>query len=143
MKVPIKIVMFGALILVIIEALTIFRYERLLKSIELDMKKMQVIEGGVSAKKKYTAQEIIHLINSSPAYLGDTIIIFDNGDMESSLSRFQGTINSVLNSKPNMDIVMGQMETNKLPLQYNVYTLAAQYYRQQYPNDLPAKAKKQ
>ena len=109
----------------------------------MDMKKLRAVEGGVSSERKYNAQEIIHLISSSPVYLGDTITIFDNGEMQSSLRRFQGTINSVLNSKPNMDIVMDQMETNKLPVQYNVYLLAAQYYRQQYPTDLPANAKKQ
>ncbi len=142
MKVPIKVFVFVTLVLMMIEGLTVFRYERLIKSREREMKKWQEVVGGVSSNKKYTASDIIRLIRSSPQWLGDTVTIFDNGDMLSSLGRFQGTINSVMSSKPNLDIVQGQMQTNKLPFQYNVYILAAQYYRQQYASDSVLKANK-
>jgi hypothetical protein len=140
MKVPIKVFVFVVLVLLTTEGLTIFRYERLMKSREREMRKWQEVAGGVSSSKKYTASDIIQLIRSSPQWLGDTVTIFDNGDLLSSSGRFQGTINSVLGSKPNMDIVQGQMQTNKLPFQYNVYILAAQYYRQQYAADSLLKA---
>jgi hypothetical protein len=140
MKVPIKVFAFVTLVLLTVEGLTIFRYERLMKSREREMKKWQAVAGGISSIKKYTASDIIRLIRSSPQWLGDSITIFDNGDMLSSLGRFQGTINNVLGSKSNMDVVQGQMQTNKLPFQYNAYILAAQYYRQQYPGDSTIKA---
>jgi hypothetical protein len=35
-----------------------------------------------------------------------------------------------------MGIVKSNMQSNKLPLQYNIYRLAAYYYRQQYPEEV-------
>jgi len=55
--------------------------------------------------------------------------------MKSSNGKFQGTIHAVISSKDNMDIVTGNMNVNKLPVQYNIYVLSATYYRDQYASE--------
>jgi hypothetical protein len=112
--------------------LVIYRYEKLLKEVRKE-NLVENVAGGYPSAKKYTAGGIITLIKGCKEYLGDSITIFDNGQMSTSNGQFQGTINAVLSNKDNMDVVMANMETNRLPVQYNIYVLAATYYRQQYP----------
>jgi predicted membrane protein len=116
--------------------LIVYRYEYLLK----EYRKPQTpdlgrVAGGKPTSKQYMAAEIIEMIRKSKEYIGDSITIFDNGDITSSNEKLQGTIAAVLNSKDNMNIVYSNANTNKLPLQYNVYVLAATYYRQQYADE--------
>jgi hypothetical protein len=123
---------FTIVIFCIILMLVIYRYEKLLVEVRKETH-FENVAGGYPSAKKYTAGEIIALIRGCKEYLGDSITIFDNGQMSTSNSKFQGTINGVLSSKDNMAIVKADMESNRLPIQYNIYTLAATYYRQQYP----------
>jgi hypothetical protein len=113
-------------------ALIIYRYEKLLVQVRQETH-FDSVAGGLPSSRKYTAAEIVEIIKNSKEYLGDTISIFDNGQINSSNGKFQGTINAVISSKDNMDLVRGSMETNKLPIQYNIYALASVYYLQQYP----------
>lgn len=135
MKRETKIIFFVVVVSFVAIALVVYRYEKLLVDKERDYKLSNKIRGGVSATKDYTAQEIIDLIKKSPEYLGDSVTIFENGDMTSSNGKFNGTINAVITSDGNMNMVKGSMKTNKLPLQYNIYRLAASFYRQQYPEE--------
>jgi len=130
-----KLLIFTLILSLLSIALIIYRYEKLLVTERKEFTVMQKVIGGVSLNKEYSAEEIISLIKKDPGYLGDSITIFENGEMLSSNSKFQGTINAVLNSKENMNIVTGEMKNNKLPLQYNIYKLAAAYYKQQYKTD--------
>jgi hypothetical protein len=130
-----KLLIFTLILSLLSIALIIYRYEKLLITERKEFTVMQKVIGGVSLNKQYSAEEIISLIKKDPGYLGDSITIFENGEMLSSNGQFQGTINAVLNSKENMNIVTGEMKNNKLPLQYNVYKLAAAYYKQQYKTD--------
>jgi hypothetical protein len=130
-----KLLIFTLILSIITIALTIYRYEKLLKTEKKDFIAFQKVIGGTPLNKEYSAEEIINLIKTDPGYLGDSITIFENGEMLSSNNKFQGTINAVLNSKENMNIVTNEMKNNKLPIQYNVYKLAAVYYRQQYKTD--------
>jgi hypothetical protein len=117
----------------VVLALVVYRYELLLDKVRQETH-FENVPGGAAHEKKYSADEIIGLIKGAKEYLGDTVTIFDNGEMKSSNSRFQGTIHAVLTSPDNMAMVKGSMGTNKLPIQYNIYVLAATYYRQQYPD---------
>jgi len=136
MKKETKIILFVVVVAIVAIALAIFRYEKLLIDKEREHKGMTKIPGGVKIKTEYTAQEIIELIKKLPEYLGDSVTIFENGDMVSSNGKFNGTIQAVITNDGNMGIVKSNMQSNKLPLQYNVYRLAAYYYRQQYPDEV-------
>jgi hypothetical protein len=136
MKREAKIILFVIIVAFIAIALVVFRYEKLLVDKERDYKLDNKIPGGVAIKTDYTAQEIIDLIKKCPEYLGDSITIFENGEMISSNDKFNGTINAVINNDGNMNIVRGNRRNNKLPLQFNIYQLAAIYYRQQYPDEI-------
>lgn len=136
MKKETKIILFVVAVAITAIALVIFRYEKILIDKDRDHKATIKIPGGVAIKSDYTAQEIIDLIKKSPEYLGDSVTIFENGDMVSSNGKFNGTIQAVLTNDGNMGIVKSNMQSNKLPLQYNIYRLAAYYYRQQYPDEV-------
>lgn len=136
MKKETKLILFILIVSITAIVLVIFRYEKLLVDQEREHKAMIKIAGGTTIKKEYTAQEIIDLIKKSPEYLGDSVTIFENGDMVSSNGKFNGTIQAVLNNDGNMGIVKSSMQSNKLPLQYNIYRLAASYYRQQYADEV-------
>lgn len=137
MKVTIRAYVFTVGVLLILMALVIYRYEKILTGIRYGH--LDHVEGGAPSNKQYTATGIIALIKSSKEYLGDSITLFDNGQIHSNNDRFQGTLNGVTGSKANMDIVLSHTGSNNLPVQYNIYVLAAQYYRQQY--QIPATAK--
>jgi uncharacterized protein (UPF0333 family) len=136
MKKETRIILFVVVVSIIAIALVIFRYEKLLIDKEREHKEITKIPGGVAIKTEYTAQEIIELTKKSPEYLGDSVTIFENGDMVSSNGKFNGTIQAVISNDGNMGIVKSNMQSNKLPLQYNIYRLAGSYYRQQYPEEV-------
>jgi hypothetical protein len=131
-----KLLVFVILVAVVAIFLVIYRYEMLLVEKNKDMAELNKVLGGVRIKKEYTAQEIIQLIKSSPSYLGDSLVIYENGDMLSSNDKFNGTLQAVITSKGNMTMVKNEMKKNKLPLQYNIYALASIYYKQQYPDEV-------
>ena len=138
MSKPYKLLLFTIIIFSVAIAIIIYRYEFLISKYKEAQQKTQNlgnVKGGADSDKEYTASEIIELIKKSNEYIGDTVTIFDNGDLVTSNSKVQGTIMAVINSKDNMDIVRNNAKTNRLPLQYNVYLLAATYYRQQYPTE--------
>ncbi len=130
-----KLLIFTLILSLLTIALIIYRYEKLITKEKKDVLALQKIVGGTALNKEYSAQEIIELIKKDAEYLGDSVTIFENGEMLSSNNKFQGTINAVLNSKENMNIVTGEMKNNKLPIQYNIYKLAAIYYKQQYKTE--------
>jgi hypothetical protein len=134
MSKPYKLLLFTIIISIVAIAVIVFRYEQLLSRQKKQEQNLGAVLGGPS-NKQYTAAEIIDMIKKSKEYLGDSITIFDNGDITSSNGKFQGTIKAVIESKDNMDIVRNNAKTNRLPLQYNVYILAATYYRQQYASE--------
>jgi hypothetical protein len=136
MKKETKIILFVVVVSIVAIALVIFRYEKILIDKDREHKASIKIPGGVAIKTAYTAQEIVNLIKGTTEYLGDSITIFENGDMVSSNGKFNGTIQAVITNDGNMGIVKSNMQSNKLPLQYNIYRLAAYYYRQQYPGEV-------
>ena len=131
MKKETRLLIFTITVSILSIALIILRYEKLLKQQSKQSILPQVKEGVVV--KELTAGEIIEKIKASKDYLGDSITIFEDGKMISSNSKFQGTINAVVNTPENMEIVKSNSNTNRLPVQYNIYMLAATYYKSQYP----------
>ena len=89
------------------------------------------IKGGM--KKEYTADDILTMIKSSKEYIGDSITVFENGDITSNNFKLQGTISHVLNN--DKEYIKGITASNHLPFQYNLYCSAAGYYRVQYPEE--------
>lgn len=135
MSKPYKLLLFTILVSSLTIAIIVYRYEHVLARYKKQEQSLGAVLGGQPSDKQYTATEIIGLIKKSKEYLGDSLTIFDNGDILSSNTKFQGTIKAVIESKDNMDIVRNNARTNGLPLQYNVYVLAATYYRQQYASE--------
>ncbi|HEV3325262.1 MAG TPA: hypothetical protein VG052_06635 [Puia sp.] len=138
MKVTLRAYIFTVAALLLFIVLVIYRYEKLLTQVRHDLS-FGHVEGGAPSNKHYTAGQIIALIKGSKEYLGDSVTVFDNGQIHSDNGKFQGTLNAVTGSEANMDIVRSNTGTNNLPIQYNIYVLAAQYYRQQY--HIPSNAK--
>lgn len=140
MSKPYKLLLFTILVAVVTIAIIVFRYEQLLarQTRQEQGQGLGPVLGGQSSGALHTnstAAEIIALIKKSKEYIGDSITIFDNGDIITSNQKFQGTIKAITGSKDNMDIVRNNARINKLPLQYNVYVMAATYYRQQYASE--------
>jgi hypothetical protein len=136
MKRETRIILFVVIVCFVAIALVVYRYEKLLVDKEREHKIDNKIQGGIAIKTDYTAQEIISLIKSSAEYLGDSITIFENGDMVSSNDKFNGTIKAVITNDGNMGIVRNNMRNNKRPIQFNIYELAAIYYKRQYPDEV-------
>ncbi len=140
MSKPYKLLLFTVIIFSLAIAIIVYRYERLLSKEEKEPGQgLGSVLGGQPTSKQYTVTQIIDLIKNSKEYIGDSITIFDNGDITSSNDKFQGTLQAVINSKDNIEIVRGSAKNNKLPLQYNAYVLAATYYRRQYPAEFENK----
>lgn len=135
MKKEVKLVLFISILAIGAVALVIYRYEKLLKEREKSVLELSKVIGGTKIRKDYTAQEIYELIKAAPEYIGDSITIFENGEMVSSNVKLNGTLSAVTTSEGNMNMVEANMKNNKLPLQYNVYVIAAVFYRQQYPDE--------
>lgn len=130
---PYKLLFFTIIISVVAIAIVVYRYEHLLSR---QQKHEPNAESALQlSNKQYTAAETIELIKKSKEYLGDSITIFDNGDILSSNQKFQGTIKAVMESKDNMDIVRNNAKANGRSVKYNIYILAATYYRQQYASE--------
>lgn len=86
-------------------------------------------------KTSYTAAEVISLIKSDKVYLGDSIVIFDNGELRSSLPKFQGTIDAVLKVEANVKGLNEKALQTKIPFQYHLYIFSATIYREQYAEE--------
>lgn len=133
MKKETKLLIFVIAVSLFSIAAIVIRYEKLLQQQSKPISLPPVKEG--VAVQELTAAEIIAKIKSSKDYLGDSITIFEDGKIISSNAKFQGTMNAVINSKENMEIVQNNSNANKLPVQYNIYILAAAYYKNQYPEE--------
>jgi hypothetical protein len=129
-----KILLFTVLFFLVVISGIIFHYEGKLKNLKSDSSTTAKTET-TNAPKSLTPAEIIEKIKASPEYIGDSIFIFEDGSITSSNSKFQGTINAVINEPENMNIVKSNGAINRLPDQYNIYILAATYYRRSYPDE--------
>jgi hypothetical protein len=130
-----KIATFILLLSLMVLGLTVFRYERIIRSLKSELKQKKIANADLAAK--FSNKDIIELIRKSPRYLGDTVTINPSGQLLSSNGKFQGTINAVTDHEENMVVVEDAQRRNQLPLQFNIYELAAGYYRSQYPDEFP------
>jgi hypothetical protein len=129
-----KQLLITVLFFLVVIAGIIIRYENKLKSFSVDPSTTSKADVK-NAPKPLTPAEIIEKIKASPEYIGDSIFIFEDGSITSSNSKFQGTLNAVINVPENMNIVKSNGAVNRLPDQYNIYVLAATYYRRSYPDE--------
>ncbi|MGB8194547.1 MAG: hypothetical protein WCF67_21625 [Chitinophagaceae bacterium] len=129
-----KLLLFTVILFSLAIILIVYRYETLLQTQNKEQT-LRNIKDWMPSSKEYTAAEVIELIKNSKEYIGDSISIYVSGDIVSFNKKFQGTLAAVINSKDNMDIVRSSTGINKLPFQYNVYVLAATYYRRQYADE--------
>lgn len=121
-------------------AAVIFVYEILLKknsnaattSAAGDDGMPKITEG---KKTSFTATEVLDMIKSDKVYLGDSVVIFDNGDLKSSNPKFQGTIDAVLKVESNVKGLNDKTMQTKIPFQYHLYIFSATAYRDQYADE--------
>ena len=85
--------------------------------------------------KGFTLDSIVHLIKLDPDYLGDSISISAEGSITSNNEAMNGTIREVQTNNENLIAIFQKTQENNLPLPYNVYKLAAQYYKMQSGTD--------
>jgi hypothetical protein len=97
------------------------------------------IKGGVSLNKEFTADEIISMIKKSPMYIGDSITIYENGEIVSSNPKFQGTLNHVANNDADKKNIERESSKNHLPFIYNLYVTSAYFYRNQFAEEFVKK----
>lgn len=91
------------------------------------------ITGG--RKTSYTASEVLDMIKQDKVYLGDSVVIYDNGDLKSNNPKFQGTIDAILKVESNVKGLNEQALETKIPFQYHLYIFAATVYRDQYADE--------
>jgi hypothetical protein len=121
-------------------AAVVFVYEVLLKK-NSDTQTAAVSEGDGEPritdgrKTSYTAKEVIDMIKSDKVYLGDSVVIFDTGDLKSSNPKFQGTIDAILKVESNVKGLKEKATSTKIPFQYHLYIFAATVYRDQYADE--------
>lgn len=121
-------------------ASVIFIYEFLLNKNSNTSSTTSVVEEGnpkITGGKKsnYTVGEVIEMIKSDKVYLGDSIVIFDNGDLKSSIPKFQGTIDAILKVESNVKGLNDKARETRIPFQYHLYIFAATVYRDQYAEE--------
>jgi len=91
---------------------------------------------GEARKRKYTSNELIAMIKKSSEYIGDSIYFSNDGkNLLSSNAKFQGTLEAVVGSHANMDLVYNEMASTNKPKLYCTYIIAARYYRDQYKEE--------
>ncbi len=127
-------------------ALVIFVYEFLLKKDTGSTTTASSTDDGIpkitdGRKTSYTVAEVLSMIKSDKVYLGDSIVIYDNGDMRSSNPKFQGTIDAVLKVEGNVKGLNEKAVQTKIPFQYHLYIFAATIYRDQYAEEFIKTAK--
>ncbi|HEX4957469.1 MAG TPA: hypothetical protein VFV46_04775 [Lacibacter sp.] len=86
-------------------------------------------------KTSYTAAEVLELIKSDKVYLGDSVVIYDNGTLTSNNPKFQGTLDAVMKVEANVKGLNEKAMETKIPFQYHLYIFAATIYRNQYANE--------
>jgi hypothetical protein len=129
------------LVTMILSALAVvFVYEILLKknpksetTASTNNNEMPVITD--AKKTSYTALEILNMIKSDKVYLGDSVVLFDNGELRSSIPKFQGTIDAIMKVETNVKGLTEKAMETKIPFQYHLYIFSATVYREQYPDE--------
>ena len=111
--------------LVIIQALTILfiinKYETQI------LKQDYRIVGGVK-RRNFTAIETLKMIKSLPNYLGDSLIIYEDGSFKSLKAEVNGGIESIYNSPEQLNYFKLISKSDNLPLPFVVYRNIAPYY---------------
>lgn len=121
-------------------AAVIFVYEVLLRKNPDSVTGPSAGDGGApkitdGRKTSYTAKEVIDMIKSDKVYLGDSIVIYDDGTMTSTNPKFQGTIDAVLKVESNVKGLNDRAIETKIPFQYHLYIFSATIYRDQYAEE--------
>jgi hypothetical protein len=125
-----KILIFVIIVSVIVNLFVILNYEAALKD-----QQAFLIKDGVKIKTEYTTAEIIDLIKQDQNYMGDSVVIYEDGSVRSANAKFQGTLDHVSTNPPDVDIIEQQVRKTSLPKPVVTYGLAAHYYLSQYPEE--------
>ena len=122
----------GKLVILVILTATIFADYLIILKNEKILTEQDFLKGGEKKNIIYRPNEIKLMIIKMPEYIGDSISFGWNNKLFSSNPKFQGTINSVINSSENMNLIKMQSKISGKPQTFCIYKLAAQYYRDQY-----------
>jgi hypothetical protein len=96
------------------------------------LKEQFSVIGGV--KTQYTQKEIIDMIKRLPDYQGDSIIVFDNGEIKSFLPELDGGLQYAQNDPDTRLYLEGLAKSERLPLAFVIYRHVLPYYIQQHKN---------
>lgn len=84
------------------------------------------VEGGV--KLKYSAAEVKNLIKTLPTYQGDSLTVFENGNIQSGLAELNGGLQHAQNDPATRQYLEGVARSEYLPLGFVVYRHVVPYY---------------
>ncbi|PKQ66205.1 hypothetical protein [Raineya orbicola] len=83
---------------------------------------------GKKIKKKYTKQEILEMIKSLPDYQGDSLTIFEDGTIRSSIPELDGGLNYAQTDKATRKYLEDIARNEHLPFAFVVYKHVLPYY---------------
>ncbi len=92
------------------------------------LKKEFRIEGGLK-RKNYNAQETLTMIKSLPDYLGDSVVIYEDGTFKSLTPEINGGILNIYEDKEQLKYYKSMAKTENLPLPFVIYRNLTQYYK--------------
>jgi hypothetical protein len=125
-----KLLIYVTFIFILIISFIIFKYE-----FEKREAQRLKITDGVRLKTEYTTSEITDLIKLEPGYLGDSIVVYEDGTIKSMNDDLQGTIQHITNNTPDINVIEDLVRQSQLPKPVMVYRLAAHYYLTDHPDE--------
>ena len=76
----------------------------------------------------FSKNDVISLIKQLPNYQGDSITVFGDGTIESSIPELNGGIHSAFNHSETFDYLKSAAKSEKLPVGFIVYRHVVPYY---------------
>ncbi len=92
------------------------------------LKEQSMVVDGKKNKLKYTVNEIKTLIKALPNYQGDSITIFEDGSIKSSIPELDGGLANAQQPNETKQYLEGIARNEKLPLAYIIYKHIVPYY---------------
>lgn len=92
------------------------------------LKKEFRIEDGLK-RKNYNAQETLTMIKSLPDYLGDSVVIYEDGTFKSLTPEINRGILNIYENKEQLNYYKSMAKTENLPLPFVIYRNLTQYYK--------------
>lgn len=109
--------------LVIFNFYTINKYET-----NINNDKFRILDGDSHSHATFTKSDVVNLIKQLPNYQGDSITVFVDGKIESSIPKLNGGIQSAFTHAETFDYLQSLSKNEKLPIGFIVYRHVVPYY---------------